>query len=63
MREWGDSTDESADIEIRCTSQSCGWCGYTKAVRNYGCWSWQIEDCPRCTGVVEEGDWRRDEDD
>ena len=65
MREWGDSTDKSESIDIRCVDESCGWCGYTRAVQSYGCWSWAIEDCPWCLGPggVEQGDWHRDEDD
>lgn len=62
-REWADDPGGSAEIEIRCVDEACRWCGYTTAIQSYGCWSWQIEDCPWCCGAVERGDWRRDEDD
>ena len=61
--EWADDTPQSAELEIRCVDQRCGWCGYTKAIQSWGSWTWAIEDCPWCLGDVERGCWWRDGDD
>ena len=62
-REWADDAGKSAEIDIRCLVQRCGWSGYTKAIQSYGDWFWDTDDCPRCCGAVERGDWGRDADD
>ena len=57
--EWADDNGRGPiEIEIRCVDEACRWCGYTKAIQEYGCWTWSINDCPDCCGAVEQSDWR-----